>query len=61
MSDPNPPSSLPSPIARPYPLPPLPADRYYIESVDPATVGDGALVFVEDSDGFDKFTYRLSP
>ncbi len=60
MSDPNPPAAPRPLIARPYPLPPLPADRYYIESVDPATVGDGALVFVEDSDGFDTFTYRLS-
>ena len=46
-------------IERPYPLPPLPPDRYYVESVNPATVGDGALVFVEDSDDFDTFTYRL--
>ena len=43
---------------RPYPLPPLPPDRYYVESVDPTKVGDGALMFVEDSDDFDTFTYR---
>ena len=46
--------------ARSYPLPALPPDRYYVEPSDPAAVGDGALVFVEDSDPFDLFTYRLS-
>ena len=49
-----------STIVRPYPLPSLPPGRYYQEPVDPATVGDGALVFVEDSDPFDLYTYRLS-
>ncbi len=60
MSDPNPASTSQPLVARPYPLPPLPADCFYVESVDPASVGDGALVFVEDSDAFDTFTYRLS-
>ena len=32
---------------------------YYVDAVDPTTVGDGALVFVEDSDYFDQYTYRL--
>ncbi len=54
------PGNSQSTITRPYPLPPLPPDSYYVEDVDPATVGDGALVFVEDSDDFDSFTYRLS-
>jgi spermidine synthase len=53
-------ANLPRPVTRPYPLPPLPPDRYYDEPIDPATVGDGALVFVEDTDPFDQYTYRLS-
>ncbi|HKD37587.1 MAG TPA: fused MFS/spermidine synthase [Pirellulales bacterium] len=44
---------------RPYPLPPLPPDRYYVESDDPSTIGDGSLEFIEDSDDFDTFTYRI--
>ncbi len=47
-------------VERSYPLPALPPNRYYQEAVSPAAVGDGALVFVEDSDDFDSFTYRLS-
>jgi spermidine synthase len=46
-------------IQRPYPLPALPPDRYYVESDSPASIGDGSLEFIEDSDGFDTFTYRL--
>lgn len=44
----------------PDPLPPLPAHRCYQENVDPRSVGDGALVFIEDSDPFDRYSYRLS-
>ncbi|HUY34168.1 MAG TPA: fused MFS/spermidine synthase [Pirellulales bacterium] len=47
-------------IIRPYPLPPLPPDRFYEERLDPATLSDGALVFIEDTDPFDRYTYRLS-
>ncbi|HXT59066.1 MAG TPA: fused MFS/spermidine synthase [Pirellulales bacterium] len=50
----------PGEIERPYPLPALPGDRYYVETVDPAGVGGGALVLVEDSDPFDRYSYRLS-
>src|SRR6266404_7664441 len=46
-------------VHRPYPLPPLPPDRYYVESDSPASIGDGSLEFIEDSDDFDTFTYRL--
>ena len=53
-------ANLPPPVTRPYPLPPLPPDCYYVEPIDPATVGDGALVFIEDTDPFDQYTYRLS-
>jgi spermidine synthase len=49
-----------SEIIRSYPLPPLPPDRFYSERLDPAALGDGALVFIEDSDPFDRYTYRLS-
>ena len=55
--------SIPQPspsIARPYPLRPLPPHQHYVEPPDAATIGDGALVFVEDSDAFDSYTYRLS-
>lgn len=52
--------SAPAEITRPYPLPNLPADRYYAETVDPASIGNGALTFVEDSDPFDRYSYRLS-
>ena len=50
----------PPEIKRPYPLPSLPADRFYVERVDPASIGNGALTFVEDSDPFDRYSYRLS-
>lgn len=46
-------------IERPYPLAPLPPDRYYLEEETPQAAGVGSLEFVEDSDGFDTFTYRL--
>lgn len=50
----------PSPPTRPYPLPPLPAHRCYQENIDPRSVGEGALVLIEDSDPFDRYSYRLS-
>jgi spermidine synthase len=49
-----------SQITRPYPLPPLPPNHYYQEGPSLADVGGGAIVFVEDSDNFDRYTYRLS-
>jgi spermidine synthase len=51
---------MPPPPTRPYPLPPLPAHRCYQENIDPRSVGEGALVFIEDSDPFDRYSYRLS-
>lgn len=56
----DPTASPPPPVTRPYPLPPLPPDRYYEDPIDPATLGDGKLVFVEESDNLDFYTYRLS-
>lgn len=44
---------------RPYPLPELPPDHYYVDGPTPESLGNGALVFIEDSDPFDRYTYRL--
>ncbi|MDP9150727.1 MAG: fused MFS/spermidine synthase [Myxococcota bacterium] len=44
---------------RPYPLPQLPPDRYYDEPPDPALVGDTEVVFVEETDPFDQYSFRL--
>ena len=46
-------------VPRPYELPALPPNRYYVEAPDPRTEGDGALMFIEDTDDFDLYTYRL--
>lgn len=59
MTD-RPPLPAQTPPTRPYPLPPLPPHRFYLDPIDPAAVGDGALVLVEDSDPFDRYHYRLS-
>ena len=45
---------------RPYPLPSLPPNKYYVDAPDPKSIGDGALMFVEDADRFDLYSYRLS-
>jgi spermidine synthase len=47
-------------VARPYSLPPLPPNRYYAEPVTPGQAGEGSVVFIENSDPFDIYTYRLS-
>ena len=49
----------PPPVSRPYPLPPLPPNQYYVESPAPEEAGDGAVTFIEDSDPFDRYSYRL--
>jgi spermidine synthase len=51
---------MPDVAPRPYPLPPLPPNTYYADGPDPAQAGDGALVIIEDSDPFDRYTYRAS-
>jgi spermidine synthase len=48
-----------STISRPYPLPPLPPDMYYVPDPD-VDEADGALFFVEDADPFDTYHYQLS-
>ena len=45
-------------LPRPYPLPALPPDRFYVEPYTPQEAGFGQLVLVEDSDPFDLYTYR---
>jgi spermidine synthase len=40
-------------------LPPLPPGSYYEDEPDPEDIGEGSLVFVEESDDFDLYTYRL--
>ncbi len=44
---------------RPYPLPPLLPNMYYRDGPVPEEVGDGAVMFVEESDDFDLYSYRL--
>jgi spermidine synthase len=41
------------------PLPPLPPDRYYVNPPDPAALGNSSVLFVETSDPFDQYTFRL--
>ena len=51
-------SSPSPPITRPYPLPPLPPDHFYVEPQTlPASAG--SLLLVEESDPFDRYAYRL--
>jgi spermidine synthase len=47
-------------ISRPYPLPPLPSNYYYQENIKPETVGEGELVYIENSNPLDKYAYRMS-
>lgn len=51
-------SKLPEPPRRPYALPPLPPDHYYLERELPPG-GAGALLQVEESDPCDRYAYRL--
>ncbi len=47
-------------VAKPYALPPLPPNKYYQEAPGAESVGANELVFVEKSDPFDRYIYRLS-
>ncbi|MBB4865113.1 spermidine synthase [Pseudomonas nitritireducens] len=40
-------------------LPPLPPNHFYFYPPDPEVEGDGATTFVESSDPFDQYLYRL--
>lgn len=41
-------------------LPPLPPNHFYFYPPDPEQVGHGAISYIEDSDPFDQYVYRLS-
>lgn len=45
-------------ITRPYPLPPLPPNHFYVEPQTPPGSA-GSLLLVEESDPFDSYAYRL--
>ncbi|WP_170052505.1 fused MFS/spermidine synthase [Neoroseomonas marina] len=44
---------------RPYPLPPLRRNEFWMEPLDPAKLGHGPIYSVEDSDPFDLYSYRV--
>jgi len=46
-------------VTRPYPLPPLPPDRTYVDDQVEKGQYAGSLMFTEDSDPFDTYGYRL--
>jgi len=46
-------------INRPYPLPPLPKNLFYVESPDPASAEGNTLFLIENSNPFDFYHYRL--
>lgn len=46
-------------VKRPYPLPPLPPNRIYVEDTMAAGQYPGSLMLTEDSDPFDSYGYRL--
>ena len=51
--------SVPFPeVVRPYALPPLPQDCFYVEPEDPAAAGDGGVCITEASDPYDTYLYR---
>lgn len=47
-------------IKRPYSLPPLPPNYYYQENANPEAVGEGELVYIENSNPLDKYAYRMA-
>ncbi len=44
---------------RPYELPPLPPNRCYEELPDPESIGETEVVFVEQTDPFEEYSFRL--
>ena len=46
-------------IVRPYALPQLRPGEFYVEPVDPASLGSGPVYCIEDSDQFDYYAYRV--
>ena len=45
---------------RDYPLPPLPPNKYYAEAIDPSIARESAIFFEEESDPFDRYSFRIS-
>ncbi|WP_426231207.1 fused MFS/spermidine synthase [Pararhizobium sp. DWP3-4] len=58
---PFPPDGFPGPVLveRPYPLPELPPNKFFVEGADTAAIARSGSVFVlEDADIFDEYHYR---
>lgn len=49
----------PGGVSRPYPLPTLPGNRFYVEPTDPDEAGT-ELAFIEDTEDFCQYVFRLS-
>jgi spermidine synthase len=48
------------PIVRPYPLPPLPPDQYYVEPEVTESAALSPLRLIEETDPYDSYEYRLN-
>ena len=48
----------PAPVVRPYPLPDLRPGEFYVEPIDPASLGC-PIYCIENDDPFDHFSYRI--
>jgi spermidine synthase len=48
-----------NPVLRPYPLPELRPGEFYVEPVDPASLGESRIYCIENDDRFDHFSYRV--
>jgi spermidine synthase len=48
-----------SPVVRPYPLPELRPGEFYVEPVDPSSLGEAPVYCIENDDRFDHFAYRI--
>jgi spermidine synthase len=49
----------PPPVVRPYPLPDLRPGEFYVEPIDPASLGERPVYYFETADPFDYFAYRI--
>ena len=47
-------------LSRPYPLPELRPNEYYVEPLTPDQLGSGPVWCIEDTDPFDLYTYRVT-
>jgi spermidine synthase len=46
-------------VVRPYPLPELRPGEFYVEPIDPASLGESRIYAIENDDRFDHFSYRV--